>query len=57
MKMEKAITSFRGEYAFLSNMYSVPVEWNGNTYQKSKKNNKSTKTLETKEEKAFCKLN
>ena len=27
--MEKAIRAFRGKYAFLSNMYEAPFEWDG----------------------------
>lgn len=57
MKMEKAITSFRGEYAFLSNMYSVPVEWDGHTYQNSEAAFQSAKTLKPEERNAFCNLN
>ena len=57
MKMEKAITSFRGEYAFLSNMYSVPVKWNGHTYQNSEAAFQSAKTLDPEERNAFCNLN
>lgn len=55
--MEKAITSFRGEYAFLSNMYSVPVEWDGRTYQNSEAAFQSAKTLEPEERNVFCNLN
>lgn len=55
--MEKAITSFRGEYAFLSNMHSVPVEWDGRTYQNSEAAFQSAKTLESEERNAFCSLN
>ena len=57
MKMEKAITSFRGEYAFLSNMYSVPVKWGGNTYQNSEAAFQSAKTLDPEERNTFCNLN
>ena len=55
--MEKAITSFREEYAFLSNMYSVPVEWNGHTYQNSEAAFQSAKTLDPEERNTFCNLN
>ena len=57
MKMEKAITSFRGEFAFLSNMHSVPVEWDGRTYQNSEAAFQSAKALEPEERNAFCSLN
>ena len=55
--MEQAITSFRGEYGFLSNMYSVPVEWDGRTYQNSEAAFQSAKTLDPGERDAFCGLN
>ena len=55
--MEKAIISFRGEYGFLSNMHSVPVEWDGRTYQNSEAAFQSAKALDAKERDTFCGLN
>lgn len=55
--MEKAITSFRGKYGFLSNMFSVTVEWDGRTYQNSEAAFQSAKTMDAEERNAFCSLN
>ena len=55
--MEKAITSFRGEYGFLSNMYSAPVEWDGRTYKNNEAAFQSAKSLTPEERDAFCVLN
>ncbi len=54
--MEKAITRFRNEYGFLSNMYSVNVEWDGRTYRNSEAAFQSAKTLDPGERDAFCGL-
>ena len=39
------INSFRGEYAFLSNFYEVPVTWEGLTYKNSEAAFQAAKTL------------
>ena len=43
--MGKAISSFRGKYAFLSNMYEAPFEWDGRMYRNSEAAFQSAKTL------------
>ena len=55
--MEKAITSFRGDYGFLSNMHSVPVKWDGRIYQNSEAAFQSAKSMEPEERNTFCSLN
>lgn len=55
--MSRAITSFRGTYGFLSNMYSVSVTWDGRTYQNSEAAFQSAKSLDPEERDAFCALN
>lgn len=54
--MDQAITAFRGEYSFLSNMFAVPVEWDGRTYRNSEAAFQSAKTLNAEERDAFCGL-
>ena len=46
--MEKAIRAFRGKYAFLSNMYEAPFEWDGRMYRNSEAAFQSAKTLKKK---------
>ena len=46
--MEKAIRAFRGKYAFLSNMYEAPFEWDGRMYRNSEAAFQSAKTLTKK---------
>ena len=55
--MEKAVTSFRGAYDFLSNMYSVTFAWDGRTYQNSEAAFQSAKTLDPLERDAFSGMN
>jgi ribA/ribD-fused uncharacterized protein len=46
--LEKAIRAFRGKYAFLSNMYEAPFEWDGRMYRNSEAAFQSAKTLTKK---------
>lgn len=55
--MEKAVTSFRGAYDFLSNMYSATFKWDGRTYQNSEAAFQSAKTLDPLERDAFSGMN
>ncbi len=41
----KAIVSFSGDHAFLSNFYSAPVEYNGCTYKTSEHAYQAAKTV------------
>ena len=54
--MEDRITSFRGEYGFLSNMFSAPVEWDGRVYRNSEAAFQSAKTLDAAERDGFREL-
>ncbi len=54
--MADAITSFRGEYAFLSNFHSAPVTWDGRTYKNNEAAFQSAKTLDPAERDAFTEL-
>lgn len=44
--MEEAVRMFRGNYDYLSNMYSVPVEWDGRIYRSSEAAFQSAKSLD-----------
>lgn len=54
--MGEAITSFRGEYGFLSNMYGVEVVWDGRTYRNTESAFQSAKVLSAEERDEFCGL-
>ena len=47
------ITEFRGEYAFLSNFYEVPVKYEGITYPSSEAAFQAAKCADVKARKAF----
>lgn len=55
--MEKAVTSFRGAYDFLSNMYSATFMWDGRTYRNSEAAFQSAKTLDPVERDTFSEMN
>lgn len=44
--MNESTMTFRGEYAFLSNMYSASFEWDGRTYRNSEAAFQSAKSLD-----------
>ncbi len=44
--MKEAVKMFRGNYDFLSNMYSAPVEWDGRAYRNSEAAFQSAKSLD-----------
>lgn len=48
------ISNFRGEYAFLSNFYSAPVSYMGQTYANNEAAFQAQKTLSAKEQRQFC---
>lgn len=50
------INSFKGKYAFLSNYYEVPVQYEGLTYKNSEAAFQAAKTLNTAERKEFTDL-
>ena len=52
-----AITCFDGEYAFLSNFYLAPVEFEGLMYTNSEAAFQSAKTMNIEDRKRFCNLN
>lgn len=54
--MEQAIVSFRGDYGFLSNMFSVSVCWDGRMYRSSEAAFQSAKSLDPRERESFCVL-
>ena len=47
------ITNFRGRYAFLSNFYSFPVEYEGETYPTSEHAFQAAKTLDPVEQRVI----
>lgn len=49
-----SITSFRGEYAFLSNFYQAPVTYHGKRYANNEAAFQAQKTSCTKEQQKFC---
>lgn len=51
------IGSFRGDYDFLSNFYSCPVQYNGLTFKSSEAAFQAAKTLDAEEQKKFTTLN
>lgn len=53
----KAITSFRGKYAFLSNMFDCPVTIGGLTFGSAEAAFQAQKTLSLAERQSFCALN
>lgn len=54
--MNNVINSFSGEYEFLSNFYSCPVEYEGIIYLNSEAAFQAAKTLDVEKRKEFCKL-
>lgn len=52
-----SITSFNGEYYFLSNFYSTPVIYEGITYQNSEAAYQAAKTLDIDIRKQFATFN
>ncbi len=50
------IDNFRGEYFFLSNFFSAPVEWEGLTYLNSEAAFQAAKVLTTEERMEFVSL-
>ena len=50
------IKSFRDEFGFLSNFYSVKIEFEGETYQNAEAAFQATKTMDSLERKKFEKL-
>lgn len=52
-----SITSFNGEYYFLSNFYSAPVIYEGITYQNSEAAYQAAKTLDIDIRKQFATFN
>ena len=50
------IDNFRGKYAFLSNFYDAPVEYQGLLYKNSEAAFQSAKTLDIEKRKQFCEL-
>lgn len=49
-----SITSFRGEYAFLSNFYHAPVTYHGKRYANNEAAFQAQKTFCMKEQQKFC---
>jgi len=50
MSKEKAITSFKGEYAFLSNFYEHPIKYRGKVWPSSEHAYQAMKTLDKDEQ-------
>ena len=50
------ITSFRGDYDFLSNFYAAPVEYGGLMYQNAEAAFQAQKCLDPAEREQFCEL-
>ena len=55
--MGKVINKFEGKYAFLSNFYNCPVEYDGLKYQNSEAAFHAQKTLDKEKRKEFTDLN
>lgn len=50
------IDNFRGKYAFLSNFFDAPVEYEGLLYKNNESAFQSAKTLDINRRKQFCEL-